>query len=277
MLPWNYGFHWNPGHIIFLGAFYCVLAAMVATLVAAARRTRRAVREHRVEEIGWHSDFHDLPARDRVCRHVLSGEFTHRECPNAFDCRKCETHAKLIGRFPLAAADHSEEDLFGMAFPLDRYYHRGHAWVHPEPDGTVTVGIDELGSRLIGTPDAVDLPKAGAKIQANGTAFRLHKRDADVRVLSPVDGEVVESGGADRGWYLRVRPAATGEKAFRHLLRGAEIRPWVLREMERLQLALAAEGAAPTLADGGVPVADIAASYPQANWDAVCGEIFLES
>jgi hypothetical protein len=34
----------------------------------------------------------------------------------------------------------------------------------------------------------------------------------------------------------------------RHLLGGHEIRPWVMREMERLQLALSAEGAAPTLA-----------------------------
>jgi hypothetical protein len=57
MLPWNYGFHWNTGHIIFLGAFYCVLTVVVATVIAAARRTRRALLEHRVEEIGWHADF----------------------------------------------------------------------------------------------------------------------------------------------------------------------------------------------------------------------------
>jgi len=49
-----------------------------------------------------------------------------------------------------------------------------------------------------------------------------------------------------------------------------------MREMERLHLALAVQGAAPTLADGGVPVADIAAGYPDADWDAVCGEMFLE-
>ena len=61
-----------------------------------------------------------------------------------------------------------------------------------------------------------------------------------------------------------------------HLLRGAEVQPWLMREMERLQLALAMEGAAPTLADGGVPVDDIAAGYPHADWDAVCGEMFLE-
>ena len=52
--------------------------------------------------------------------------------------------------------------------------------------------------------------------------------------------------------------------------------PWLMREMERLQPALSAESAAPALADGGVPAADIAQSYPEADWDAVCGEMSPE-
>ncbi|HEX3745741.1 MAG TPA: hypothetical protein VHW09_17485 [Bryobacteraceae bacterium] len=276
MLPWNYGFHWNTGHIVFLGAFYLVLMTVAATLIAAARRSRKALVEHRVEQIAWHADFHDLPARDRACRHVLTGEFKSRECPNAFDCRECETHAKLIERHSLPAAERPEEDIFGMAFPLDRYYHRGHTWVHPESDGTVTVGLDELGARLLGKPDGLDLPPAGAHVEANGTAFRIRKGSADVRILAPVDGEVVETGGPDRGWYLKIRPAQAGEAAFRHLLRGAEIKPWVARETERLQLALTGPASTVTMADGGVLVPDIAATCPQADWDAVCGEMFLE-
>lgn len=276
MLPWIYGFHWNAGHIVFLGGFYAVLVVLAATLISAALRSRRALAAGRAGDIRWHADFHDLPARDRVCRHVLTGELKRRECPHAFDCRQCETHAQLIAKQSLAQPAECEEEIFGMSFPLDRLYHRGHAWAHPEPDGTVTVGLDDLASRLVGVPDNVNLPAAGARLHTNGTAFHVKKRGADVRVLSPVDGEVVETGGPERGWYLRVKPAATGEPAFRHLLRGAEVKPWLLREMERLQLALSAEGAAPTLADGGVPVADIAASYPDADWDAVCGEMFLE-
>jgi hypothetical protein len=113
-------------------------------------------------------------------------------------------------------------------------------------------------------------------VQANGTAFRFHKREARVRVLSPVDGEVVETGGVDRGFFLRVKPLA-GPIDMRHLLRDAEVKPWLMRELERLQLALTMEGASiPSLADGGVPVADIAAAYPHTDWDAVCGEMFLE-
>jgi glycine cleavage system H lipoate-binding protein len=173
-------------------------------------------------------------------------------------------------------AAEAEEEVCGMAFPMDRLYHRGHTWVHREADGTVTLGLDELGQRLLGVPDALDLPAPGTRVRVNGTAFRATKLNADVRVLSPVDGEVVAAGSTEEGWYLKVKPDADDEDASRHLLRGAEIQPWITREMERLQLALTAEGAGVTLADGGVPVADIAASCPGVDWSAVCGEMFLE-
>jgi hypothetical protein len=273
MFPWNYGFHWTVGTMLFLGAFYTVLIIVATTVLSAVVRTRRAVASHRVEEIRWQSQFHDMPARDRLCRHMLTGEFSYRECPNAFDCRKCETHAVLMANRPAAPVE-NEEEIFGMAFPLDRLYHRGHTWVRPEPDGTVTVGLDELGRRMVGAPDAVELPAAGTELQVNAPAWRVHKRGADVTVLSPVDGEVAETGGPDREWYLRVKPRS-GAFDLRHLLAPCEVKPWLLREMERLQLALSAEGA-PTLADGGAPVADIAAGYPKADWDGVCGEMFLQ-
>jgi hypothetical protein len=280
MFPWNYGFHFGAASYIFLGAFYSVLVVVATTVLKALWRSHRDLSKGKAEDIRWHSDFHDLSAADRSCRHVLTGEFTSRECPHAFDCRECETHAKLIAVHPVAQAEEAEAEaeagIFGMSFPLDRMYHRGHTWAHPEADGTVTVGLDDLGSRLLGTPDAVDLPEVGSCVQTNGTAFRIHKREADVRVLSPVDGEVVETGGVDRGFFLRVKPLA-GAIDMTHLLRGAEVKPWLMRELERLQLALTMEGASmPSLADGGVPVADIAAAYPRTDWDAVCGEMFLE-
>jgi hypothetical protein len=276
MFPWNYGFHFGAASYIFLGAFYTVLLVVSATILNALWRTNRRLTEGQAEDIRWHSDFHDLSAADRSCRHVLTGELTSRECPHAFDCRQCKTHAKLIAARPPVRSDEPEEDIFGMSFPLDRMYHRGHTWARPEADGTITVGLDDLGARLLGTPDAVDLPESGSRVQVNGTAFRVHKREADVRVLSPVDGEVVETGGVDRGFFLRVKPLS-GTVDLRHLLRDSEIKPWLMRELERLQLALTMEGASvPSLADGGVPVSDIAAAYPRTDWDTVCGEMFLE-
>jgi hypothetical protein len=206
------------------------------------------MRLQKAESIRWHSDFHDLPPAQRACRHELTGEVKERKCPNAFDCRVCETHSKLLARRPATASlAPLEPEIFGMPFPAD----------------------------LIGKPDNVELPAAGVRIHANGTAWRASRRGADVRVLSPVDGEVVETGGPDREWYLRVKPVG-GDVDTRHLLCPGEVKPWMMRELERLQIAVGAGAVGASLADGGVPVDDIAAAYPEANWDAVCGAMFLE-
>src|ERR1017187_6959316 len=95
MFPWNYGFHFGAASYIFLGAFYTVLVVVATTLLNALWRSHRDLSKGKVEDIRWHSDFHDLSAADRSCRHVLTGEFASRECPHAFDCRQCKTHAKL--------------------------------------------------------------------------------------------------------------------------------------------------------------------------------------
>ena len=146
-----------------------------------------------------------------------------------------------------------------MSFPLDRFYHRGHTWAKLEPDGTMTIGLDDLGRRLLGAPDAVELPQPGMRVEVNGTAFRVHKHGAEIRLLSPVDGKVLETGGPASEFYLRIRPDPLD---VRHLLRGAEVRPWLMREMERLQLTVSGG-----LADGGVPM--------EADSDALA-EMFLE-
>ncbi len=49
----------------------------------------------------------------------------------------------------------------------------------------------------------------------------------------------------------------------RHLRRGAEIRPWIMREIERLQLTLAPEVIGMSLAGGDVPVEDLSQGYPE--------------
>ena len=203
-------------------------------------RAIRDFRARRAEAICWKATFPDLPARERVCRHEFTGEFQQRTCDKAFDCRECQTHAALVAarHTPDAVSPRREADVLGLEFPLDRFYHRGHAWAHPEPDGTVTVGLDALGARLVAEPEAVELPAVGTHIQTNGTAWHVRKRGAIVRILSPVDGEVVATGGPQDGWYLKVNPDG-GKLDARHLLRGAEIRPWITREMERLQAALA--------------------------------------
>ena len=229
--------------IIFLGLFYMVLLVVTVTMVIALKRS---MTPHRAEAVRWHADFEDLPERARICRHE------HRSCENGFDCRKCEEHAKF------AAPEPAGSTVAGFQLHADRLYHRGHTWVRPESDGTVTIGLDGLAALLLDRAD-IGWPQPGTRLVTNGTAFEAMKNGVRVRVLSPVDGEVLGVAGNE----LRVRP---DNHDLRHLLNATEARPWLLREAERLQLSVSG-----ALADGGLPVDDI----PPQSAENVYGLMFL--
>lgn len=277
MFPFIYEYQWTPTHMIFLGTFFSVVIVIVATLTLALVRAFTAFRRRRHETIQWKADFEDLPLAARVCRHQITGEVMARTCHDEFDCRSCAVHpAFLAGRTPAVAPAGTEESMFGFVMPLDRYYHRGHTWVKDEGDGVYAIGLDDFGSRMIGAPDAVDLPGVGTPLAANGKGWLLKKGRASLRILSPIDGVVVQTGSAQDEWFLKVRG---GEPAggTRHLLRGEEVRPWIMRELERLQLAVAPADIGMSLADGGELVPDMWKEAPQVDWDGVWGEMFLQA
>lgn len=255
MFPGVNGFHWTFGHVLFLSVFFTVLTVVALTAFNAFWRAGRSLRKGRTAAIRWRSEFEELSSRERRCRHELTGVTHDRECPNGFDCRRCTEHPKFLTG--------SE--------PAPRYYHRGHTWVEVDHGGVCTVGLDEIASRLLHEAEAVDLPAPGAKVENNGPGWRMRKAGSEVRVLAPVDGEVVETGGLDKGWFLKIKPRE-GEPDLRHLLRGAEVRAWMAGEMDRLQLMLSPS----TMADGGELVDDPVRAQPEADWDRVFGAMLLE-
>jgi glycine cleavage system H protein len=271
MLPGNTDFILDPANVIFLGAFALVLATAVGTLFSAIVSARHAVARGQAASILWHEEFEELPASARSCRHALTGELPGRHCERAFDCKGCETHARLVADAkPLPAIDAS-----GFFVLADRLYHRGHAWLKQEEDGTVTLGLDDLATRLVGKPDALDLPAVGERLAENGPAFRLKAGKARVRVVSPVTGEVVETGGLGMGFLLRVRP--DGALDTRALLSGREAAAFFARERDRLQLVLSGARGIPALADGGLLVDDLSKAIPEEDRDRVLGEMLLEA
>ncbi|MCU0241842.1 MAG: glycine cleavage system protein H [Vicinamibacteria bacterium] len=274
MFPWSPEFRWDAGHVIFFGALYSVLATIALTVLFAARRTQQGLDQGLAEHADWHAAFEELPSAARACRHQLSGGAPGRICGNAFDCRHCATHSTLAACAPDAVTDASETiECFGLKVPLDRYYHRGHTWVRPEQDGTCTIGLDDLGQRLIGAPEVVELPAPGARLAVNGTAARVQSHGASVRILAPVSGTIIEGRGRDARFTLRVKP--DGALDLRHLLGAREVRAWFLREIERLELALQPAGAAGTLADGGLVMRDAGSVLPRRDYDRLLGEMFL--
>jgi glycine cleavage system H lipoate-binding protein len=275
MLSFVFALGWSTGQIIFLGAFFAVVAIIVATLAASALRTLRAMKTNQADAIRWKADFHDLSPAARTCRHEFTGEFKHRVCTNDFDCNVCEQHAKLLANRAAAPVQADVQVNPGFTLPLDRLYHRGHTWTKQDPDGTYIIGIDDFAARLIGTPDGINLPAIGTRVSANGSAWNFTKGDATVRLLSPIAGEVVGTNDGTEGWYVRVKPLSAAVNTG-HLLRGNEVAPWIQREFERLQNFLADPKIGFTLPDGGVPITDFSAAFPEKDWEAIYGSLLLE-
>ncbi len=273
MFPGIDGFHWTVGHIVFLGLFFAVVVTIFTTVASAAWRTVRDVRTHRAIELCWKSDFAELPESDRRCRHELAGRVISRTCDNAFDCRHCDQYSK----FAVLPATGLATSL-GLYYSDDRFYHRGHTWVKPAEDGTLTIGLDEFAEHLLGKPDAVKMPEVGTEIEVNQTAWRMAKNGNEIQVRAPIEGTVVGVGGPKEGWYLKIRPRLDlrDPMTLRHLLRGPEVHGWVSRELERLQLQLRAPNTPPALADGGMLMPGLMDAVPGTDWDAVLADTFLE-
>jgi glycine cleavage system H lipoate-binding protein len=170
-----------------------------------------------------------------------------------------------------------------FSVPEDVALHPGHTWARLEPDGTVAVGLDELGHRMIGTPDAVRLPAPGGRVEQGSAAVTLEAGGRKVGLLSPVDGEVVAANPASArdgvspygdGWLFKVRPSRwLRDRA--QLLSGQAARDWVEEQGRRLTLRLAPEMALATaLHDGGAPLHGMARELDAEHWDEVAREFF---
>jgi glycine cleavage system H lipoate-binding protein len=273
MFPGIDGFHWTATHVVFLTLFFAVVVTIVSTVVSAAVRTARDFDTNRAIELCWKTNFAELPESDRRCRHELSGRVISRTCDNAFDCRHCGKYSQ----YAVLPATGLARDL-GLHYAADRFYHRGHTWVKPADDGTFTIGLDELADHLIGNPDSVQMPEIGSEIEINQTAWHMRKNGKEIEVRAPIEGTIVAVGGPQEGWYLRIRPRLDPHDpaTLRHLLQGPEVHGWLSRELERLQMQLRAPNTPPALADGGMLMPGLMDAVPEADWDEVLADTFLQ-
>lgn len=276
MFPNVYGFRWEVGYIIFLAIFFAVVTVIAVNVVRAFLKARNDKKAGHIDHIRWHTEFEDLPALARTCRHVFTGDFKERYCVRGFDCGTCEVHNALIQR---AVANEPSEaaavKVAGIPIEPDALYHRGHTVVRPQPDGAVRIEMDEFAQRLIGSGLKTVLPFRGTELKDNGVLAELKGESVSMRLLSPVSGKILKREWDGEKWAVIVEPAKK-EKVFAHLLRGREAVAWLTRELERLEIVTGNRALGATLADGGELVGDPLANEPPAVREHVLAEILLE-
>jgi glycine cleavage system H lipoate-binding protein len=134
--------------------------------------------------------------------------------------------------------------------PQEYCFHQGHSWAIPEDQDVVRVGMDDFAHRLLGRPDAVELPGLGTQLLQGKSGWAIRVGSTSVAMLSPVDGEVVGvnyrvldspeilcSDPYGRGWLLKVR-APEQRRNQRNLLCGALARAWLEEQLRAMRVDL---------------------------------------
>ncbi len=158
--------------------------------------------------------------------------------------------------------------------------HPGHTWARMEADGTVAVGLDDLGHRLVGPLDDVELPSRGARVEQGAPAATLVADGRKVKIVSPVDGEVIEYNADPgdhlapygQGWLFKVRPT-DWKRSKAQLFDGRAARGFIEEQGRRLASRFGPEPVA-VLQDGGAPIHGIARELDPEHWDAIAREFF---
>jgi glycine cleavage system H protein len=133
----------------------------------------------------------------------------------------------------------------GYSFPDDLRYTEDHMWVRKDDD-TLTIGFDDLASKLIGNILFIMLADEGTKL-APGLVFGTVESMKWVeRLKSPISGTIKEVnrtleldpttvnkepyGG---GWFVRVTPGSSMLEELSKLASEPGLKEWATKEIER--------------------------------------------
>lgn len=172
-------------------------------------------------------------------------------------------------REQIAFGDEGEESYKGLRVPQGALLHTAHTWARARGRALVA-GIDDLMARVVGPPDAVELPAVGATVAAGQPLMTLRRGERTVVARSPVTGRVVATNkrlAADPalagrspyrgGWAVRIEPTER-DTATSTLMRGAGATRWFTQEVDRLMATLAGPVAARhVMQDGGAVVEEL--------------------
>ena len=173
----------------------------------------------------------------------------------------------------------------GFEVPDNLRYHPGHTWAVAESADLVRVGIDDFAAKLGGGVTRIDIPERGQWIRQGQRIIAMHRDGREIDLVSPIEGTVVDVNRKalddpklaqkdpyGDGWLLAVN-SPDAKTNFRNLLGGTIARRWMDEAAARLR-SIAAP-AAILAQDGGVAVSNVIDQLPDADWEKLTKELFL--
>jgi len=136
-------------------------------------------------------------------------------------------------------------EIQGYSFPEDLHYTEDHIWVRKD-DNTLTVGFDDLASKLIGNILFVMLAEEGTLLSPGAVFGTVESMKWVERLKSPVSGTikgvnhdleldptVVNREPYGGGWFIKVTPDGDTLGQVSKLQDKQGLGDWVVKEIER--------------------------------------------
>jgi glycine cleavage system H protein len=158
-----------------------------------------------------------------------------------------------------------------------------HLWLRRESDGSTTIGIDRFISGLLGAPDAITLPVAGALASPDVRSIALQQGGKALTIAVPMNARVLETNalisGNPRlvnvdpygaGWLMRIQPTTPDGTSDGSLMSPQSAKEWLHRQIALVKDFLGMQLHSTQLAlvqDGGVPVYGILRQCSGQTWD----------
>jgi glycine cleavage system H lipoate-binding protein len=241
------------------------------------------------KQMSWQEALRRRPDLNRLCRHSLTHRIERRQCAYDYECAHCDFDQFFedVWSAKTKSMPGEYQNVKGFDVPMGYYFHDGHTWARIESGGCIRVGMDDFALRLLGRPDALDLPLMGKEVDQGKAGWGLKRKDHEADVLSPVDGVIVEvnselrekpgvanDGPYGEGWLFLIRTPDV-KRSMKRLTVDSESVAWMSQEVAALE-GMIEQVAGPLAADGGYLSDDIYGNLPALGWDKLT-QTFLRS
>lgn len=221
-----------------------------------------------------------LPASERKCRYMLTGDFSYKVCPNNYECWHCAVDQYVqdsIDTSPYLQKRRQRmtkrvKTVKGFTIREDFYYLPNHIWTKVEGD-SVKIGVDDFAARLIGKIEKVKFPDENT-IAKGEECWSLGCMNRVVRMTLPEQAEIIEKNDLvqsdpsivtkepyGRGWLLKIK--SRGDVG--DILKGQKTIDWLEKEFEKLCQEFEASIGI-TIADGGELVDNLYERLSNEEW-----------
>jgi glycine cleavage system H lipoate-binding protein len=219
-----------------------------------------------------------MPADQRKCRYMLTGDISYKICPNNYECWHCPVDQMiqdLINANPLVVRKRAKktekpEKVRGFSFHPSVYYLPNHVWVKVDSDDQIKVGIDDFASKLLGEITNILSAKKGEelteiKMQRNNRTLKIPIRSLG-KIVKINEGainnpQVLNQDPYNEGWLFTIKSDNILDN-IKTLAKGDSAKRWLENDFERLQRVIQDECEI-TVADGGELVPDFTTKLPE--------------